>query len=571
MKSPPFLIPPKKFHRLPGRANLVIRATGRAKLPREGYRLTATSSGVEIEAADAAGEFYAQQTIRELAALGSPACRIEDWPDFSRRGVYLDCARGKVPTVATLKSLVEQLARWKINELQLYIKNAFTWRKHPAISVGFSPFTPDDLRAVQEHCRQYHIRFVPSLAGLSHMELTLTLPQYRSLAELPGALGWPGGTTLCPVDPGAIKLMRDLYAEFLPIFSALDFNAGCDEPWELGRGRSRRRVQRLGKGRVYLDFLLQLHRLCQPHGKRMNVWGDIVMEHPELLRDLPKDIVMLHWEYSATSDRIKRTAEFAAAGVPVMVCPGTGAWQSHGSRLANAIGNVANFAAMGRKCGAVGLLNTDWGDYGNRNLLGVSWHGYAHGAAHSWNGAAVNDATFTQTFTFHTFSDGDGRLAAALRQLGSADDDMVLYHALVEPVRLPAARFIQRFQPPSIVSHYPELFPERISQVAAPVAPIRWPAIPRALAEFERTALSEYRLAARMNTLAALRAQLGQRFRAGRSLPTHQFRAWADEMRDVLDEFAGLWRRSNRPARLADNLKLMRWAAQEMDELCRRR
>ena len=422
MKSPPFLIPPKKFHRLPGRANLVIRATGRAKLPREGYRLTATSSGVEIEAADAAGEFYAQQTIRELAALGSPACRIEDWPDFSRRGVYLDCARGKVPTVATLKSLVEQLARWKINELQLYIKNAFTWRKHP-----------------------------------------------------------------------------------------------------------------------------------------------------ELLRDLPKDIVMLHWEYSATSDRIKRTAEFAAAGVPVMVCPGTGAWQSHGSRLANAIGNVANFAAMGRKCGAVGLLNTDWGDYGNRNLLGVSWHGYAHGAAHSWNGAAVNDATFTQTFTFHTFSDGDGRLAAALRQLGSADDDMVLYHALVEPVRLPAARFIQRFQPPSIVSHYPELFPERISQVAAPVAPIRWPAIPRALAEFERTALSEYRLAARMNTLAALRAQLGQRFRAGRSLPTHQFRAWADEMRDVLDEFAGLWRRSNRPARLADNLKLMRWAAQEMDELCRRR
>ena len=118
----------------------------------EAYRLAISPAGIEIAASADAGAYYAVQTLRELLAVHGralPACTIDDAPDFGRRGVYLDCSRGKVPTVATLKALVERLARWKINELQLYVENVFTFRRHPAIGRGYSPFTPEELLDVQ--------------------------------------------------------------------------------------------------------------------------------------------------------------------------------------------------------------------------------------------------------------------------------------------------------------------------------------------------------------------------------------------------------------------------------------
>jgi hypothetical protein len=57
---------------------------------------------------------------------------------------------------------------------------------------------------------------------------------------------------------------------------------------------------------------------------------------------------MLNWDYAARGERMPRTAEFVAAGLPVMVCPGTGGWTTHGSRLENAMGNVAHFAGQPR-------------------------------------------------------------------------------------------------------------------------------------------------------------------------------------------------------------------------------
>jgi hypothetical protein len=368
-----------------------------------------------------------------------------------------------------------------------------------------------------------------------------------------------------------------LYAEFLPLFEADDMNVCCDEPWELGKGRSKRAVNQRGAGRVYLEFLLKLYELCAKHGKRMNLWGDIVLKYSELISELPKDIVMLNWDYSPTGSRIPRTHEFTEVGIPVMVCPGTNGWQRHGTDLPVAIANVANFAATGRECGAVGLLNTDWGDYGHRNPLGVSLHGYAHGAAHAWNGAAVDDKTFTETFAGHVFNDRSGRLAATLRALGQTNelvspDHMCLYHALVEPLRPPHTRFIAKFRRVSEIIHYPELYPARIEAaepeslkkvIADLESPNIWPEIPVNLPDFERKAIADCQLAARMDVTAARRTLLAQDIRTGKTVQTSKLKDWAEDMYKLIADFQKNWRDRNRPGLLRDNLKLMNLAAEE--------
>jgi hypothetical protein len=542
---------------------------------REAYRLTIAPSGVEIAASANAGAYYAVQTLRELLVAHGralPASTIDDAPDFARRGIYLDCSRGKVPRVETLKALVEHLAHWKVNEFQLYVENVFTWRRHPAIGRGYSPFTPGELLAVQDHCTKHHVLFVGSLASFGHLEKILALPPYQHLGEMAGFRGLPGGTTLCPGDPGSIRLVEELYEEFVPLFEADDFNVCCDETWELGRGRSKRRAERIGLGRVYLEFLKKIRRLCLRHGKRMNAWADIVLDHPEVLADLPKDIVMLNWDYRPDGRRIPRTQEILDAGLPVVVCPGTNAWNTHGCRLDLGMRNIDRFAEEGSRCGVEGLLNTDWGDNGHRNLLAVSLHNFAWGAAHSWHHRGAARERFTERFCRHTFAAaGDGRLAQAIRTLGSAHEalglpdanDTLLYNAFLGPTR----EFLRADDRRGKALEAVRLADLRAHRAA--LGALRWPVLPRSADPFLRLTCEEFAAATLLDEAACRRAAVLKQLREGHQPCEREFRRLIEATQTAAKELERVWLLGNKPSRLCDNLKGMRQAVAEYQRLMR--
>jgi hypothetical protein len=527
----------------------------------EAYQLKILPGGIEIAAGGDAGAYYAVQTLRDIIAIEGrefPCCRIEDWPDFTRRGVYLDCSRGKVPKLNTLKELAERLSHWKINELQLYVENVFTFKRHPAIGRGYSPLTPEEILSLRDYCSKRHIRLVGSLASFGHTEKILMLPEYEHLGELAGFRGFAGGTTLCPTNAGAIKLVGELYDEFMPLFDAVDFNVCGDEPWELGKGRSKRRAARVGVGQLYLEYFLKLYRLCQKHGKRMNAWADIILQYPELLKKIPKDIVMLNWDYNAGGERVGRTGEIAKAGLAFMVCPGTSSWNTHGTRLANAMGNVAEFAAAGRKFGAEGLLNTDWGDNGHRNFLGLSLHGFAHGAAHSWNSKGVDDKNFTSRFCRDVFGTAGKKAAKAIRLIGSTyltcgaphRNESALFYALIEPMKNNKAIIPSRIDAASEAG-----LKKVVSQLSDDAI---WPAAPKGMDEFESLALREIETAGRMDCLAAERALTAKKIRSGENVPSAKLREIASRVRKIAKDFESLWLARNKQSRLRDNLKLFR-------------
>lgn len=536
----------------------------------ETYKLTVGADGVEIVARSDAGAYYGIQTLRDLLNVQGPkleCCLIQDSPDYARRGVYHDCSRGKVPTVETLKQLIERLAHWKINELQLYVENVFRFVQHPAIGRRYSPFTAEDMLELQDFAELHHVRLVGSLASFGHMEKILQLPQYRELAELPGHRGWPGGTTLNPLDPNSIKLVSDLYEEFLPLHKAVDFNVCCDETWELGKGKSKKVADKKGVGTVYTDFLLKIYDLCQKHGKRMNAWNDIVLKYPEQLKRLPKDIVALNWWYNPTGGRIERTHETIEAGLPTIVCPGTSCWQSNGCRLHNGMENISRFAKVGRKYDCEGLLNTDWGDGGHRNFLGISLVNLASGAAHAWYGTGVNDKDFVERFARQAMGQKNDRLAKSIRLLGGMrpkGPDMSryswnFYHAIGEPL-LPKGEG-KRMDP---------VEPDDAKAIIKTLSdPELWPSA-RKLPRFEQLAIQEMAVAAQMECLSAERSILAKRLRAGEHVSAEELRDHAIHVRRVARAFERQWMERNRPSRLKDNMKLYKKAEDEARKLAKK-
>jgi len=387
----------------------------------EGYRLVVTPERVTIEARDEAGVFYAGATLSQLVRLHAhsgriPSLTIEDFPDFAERGVMLDVSRDKVPTMATLLRLIDELASFKINRLQLYVEHTFAYRAHPRVWADASPLTGGEIEMLDAYCGQRFIELVPNQNSFGHMERWLKRPEYAVLAEVAEPVG--DNMSLCPIDPRAVQFLAGLYDELLPHFTSKTFNVGCDETVDLGKGRSREVVERLGRGRVYLDFLKQIHELVARRGHRMQFWGDIVFEHPELIAELPRDLVALEWGYEADHPFDVQGEKFAAAGIAYQVCPGTSAWLSLAGRSANAIGNLEAAARSGLAHGAAGMLITDWGDLGHWQPFPVSYLGLVHGAAMAWSHDANRGIDIARALDAHVFRDRAGVLGGIAHDLG---------------------------------------------------------------------------------------------------------------------------------------------------------
>lgn len=518
----------------------------------QGYALSITQEGIKINAADDAGAFYARQTLNQLARQFKdtgklPCVHIEDWPDFPNRGVMLDVARDKVPTMETLFRMVDLFASLKYNQLQLYTEHTFAYPGHETVWKDASPMTPEEIRALDAYCRKRFIELVPNQNSFGHMHRWLQHDAYKHLAEMPGS------SDLCPVNPGSIALLRSMYEALLPNFTSRQFNVGCDETYSIGKGGSSEAVAKLGKGRVYLNFLKQIYGLLQEQGFTMQFWGDIILEYPELIPELPEHIVAMEWGYEADHPFAKRSGKFAASGIPFYVCPGSSSWNSLLGRTRNALENLRLAARNGLDNGAIGYLVTDWGDSGHWQCAPVSFVPFAWGAAVSWAYDANVGLDLARAADVHVFQDKAGVMAQAAMDLGNA-------HALTGCLRGNSSVYY------GLLLHALQGSPTEgfLSGMSMTGIQNARHAIEDALNHMNTAKMDlpdaaliqdEFALNARM-ALFALR--LGEeRLKANcgtKQLPESACKPLRDELSQIIETYKTVWLARNRPGGLADSI-----------------
>ena len=387
-----------------------------ADLPAQGYALTIGDSEIRLDAADAAGEFYGRMTLRQLARLhpdGLPTGTIRDWPDLPERGVMLDVSRDKVPTMETLLALVDRLAEWKINHIELYAEHTFAYADHEVVWRGASPFTAAEIEELDAYCTARHIALVPNQNSLGHMNRWLAHGAYTDLAIDPDGYVMMGirypPSTIEPTQPGSLALVRSLVDELLPHFSDRRFvNLGLDEPWEM-------RGERFDD---YLAWVQTLRALPELAGRTIVMWGDILAAHPDRLGELPDDVIVCEWGYDAGHPWDERLGALEAAGIPRWVAPGTSSWLTILGRTTNMRTDITEAIDAAVAHGATGMLNTDWGDNGHLQYSAVSDPGLAFGAAMSWCASTNRNLDLADALSLHCYEDPSGELGAIVVGLG---------------------------------------------------------------------------------------------------------------------------------------------------------
>lgn len=376
---------------------LEISVTGSAG---EGYVLDIGEHAISIVAESDAGAFYAVQTLRQLFRQETVPClHIEDKPDFEHRGFYHDATRGKIPTVETMKQLIDQMAYYKLNSLQLYVEHTFAFEEYKQLRDRTGCLTKEDLLQIGAYCKENFIDFIPSLSTFGHLYELLEQPQYQHLRVLKNYQAEPnfwrnrmGHHTIDPENPQSIALIESLLDQYIPCFESDWFNICCDETFDLHS------FDALGvdSGKLYVDFVKKIIAHVQKHGKKVMMWADILLKYPHTLAEIPQDICFLNWNYTAAppEENVRRLAE---TGKMQIVCPGTNTWNRLCENVELEEQNICRMVQYGYQYGAAGVLNTNWGDWGNPCSLSLAMYGLVLGAEKSWSATTpVDDRFYSQ-------------------------------------------------------------------------------------------------------------------------------------------------------------------------------
>ena len=397
-----------------------------AALPAGQYRLAIAPDAVTLTAGDDEALCNGVQTLRQIIDLNGavlPAQTITDWPDMATRGYYFDCSRGRVPKLSYLKQVADRLCRYKVNQWQLYIEHTYLFRDLSEAWRDDTPLTAQEILELDDYCAARHIELVPSLSTFGHMYKILSTKTCCDLCELEDSekipfsysyAGWHH--TLNASDPDSLAFVKKLIDEYRPLFRTNKFNICDDETFDLGKGRSKEQADREGAQALYVRHVKALCEYIVAQGGIPQFWGDIMWRFPESCRELPKETICLNWGY-LPDQRENEIRDIAASGITQYACPGCCGWNRWMPLQLYAYKNNRIMGRHARKYHAVGILNTDWGDYGHINDPRLTVPGLLYGAAFAWNADEVPFDEINEAVSRLEYGDASGTLAGAMAEM----------------------------------------------------------------------------------------------------------------------------------------------------------
>ena len=397
----------------------------------QSYELFIKKEHIGIKGAGNSGILYGIQTLRQIIRQSGavlPTLSISDAPSMPRRGFYFDTSRGRVPTLTYLKKLADTLSFYKLNQLQLYIEQSYLFEDLSEMWRDDTPLTAEDILELDRYCRSLEIELVPSLSSFGHLYKLLSTKTFHHLCELDGSDTRPFSLdermihhTIDVTNPESFELIQKLLSEYMQLFTSKHFNICADETFDLGKGKSKKAADEKGTTAIYIEFLNKISGFILESGRIPMFWSDVICEKPEAINQLSKDMICLHWDYdpNVSEERLKKLID--AGAEKLYVCPGTHGWNHLINAHHMAYENISKVCLFGHRYHSMGILITDWGDFGHINHPEFSRLGLIYGAAFSWSDVIIPEEEINRQISVVEYGDTTESLCNIFKNLSERD------------------------------------------------------------------------------------------------------------------------------------------------------
>ncbi len=529
----------------------------------DAYTLEINKNKIIIIGQGYSGIYYATQTFLQIlrqSGRNIPCMKIDDAPDYKVRGYYFDIARGKIPSLEELYKMIDRFASYKINQFQLYIEHTFLFRQHTDIWAGANPITAEEIVRLDEYCQKRHIELVPALSAFGHFCTPLKSKRHQHLneldidaSELPFAW-WERiqGYTLNATDDESIELIGSMIDELAPLFTTNIFNICCDETWHLGKGKNKKLADKIGVGQLYCNFVEKLAKIVNKHNMRPMLWGDVILHHPELISELPKNAIVLNYDTANYDPKKPTSPKFKNANIDFYICVQLSTQNKFVGDFDKSTAGVFALAKEGFKYGAIGFLGNEWGDAGHINTHTNSLHGMILSATMSWNTNSYKDTEinkFDSSLSYLEFGDKTEKTVSVLRKIGKRQ--LITWHEMCFWVdsSIPQDWRNQKTNAPDSLVGIPNT--KKIFKAYNEI-----PALYEQLADIAELASPKDKLAYQEMLFGVkgvsllLEICLVTKKAAGLELPENTLTYYntADKMRRFESDFLKLWHKRNRPS-----------------------
>ena len=276
----------------------------------EGYVLTSTKQGVDVQAKTGAGLFYGVQTLLQMAAEGNKVAfgTITDEPRFEYRGMMLDVSRHFFG-LDFVKKQIDAMAYYKLNRLHIHLTDAAGWRieikKYPRLTnfaawrtgkdwkewwngdrkyveegaegaVG-GYFTQDQCREIVEYAKKHYITVIPEIEMPSHSEEVTTAYPELSCTHVPYKQA-----DFCVGNEKTFEFLENVLLEVMEIFPSEYIHVGGDEAskqsWKTcPLCQSRMKKEGLKDVDELQSYLItRMEKFLNKHGRNLLGWDEIL-------------------------------------------------------------------------------------------------------------------------------------------------------------------------------------------------------------------------------------------------------------------------------------------------------
>jgi hypothetical protein len=271
-------------------------------------------------------------------------------------------------TMNALRRFAKEIAGLGLNTLVMEWEATFPFKKHATLCNRYA-YTPQEVRSFIKYCVSLGIDVIPLQQCFGHSEYILQHDRYFHLSE--------NSIDICQVCPckktEARKIFTGIFKEIASMHPSKYMHIGCDETWILGScPRCSAYTRKHGKSRLFVEYVKMICRIVRKLGKRPVLWADMLLHHPEAVSHLPKDTILVDWNYGWEINRFGNVKNLIKKGCTFWGSPSLRSgpdnffltkWNKH-------LENIRDFIPFARRAGYQGMVMTSWSTSGR---YGYEW------------------------------------------------------------------------------------------------------------------------------------------------------------------------------------------------------